>query len=64
MEWIITLLYIMGALVMHYIIYSSKEAIEHESANIACLLWLVALCIVLLLYIERLIVKIKLWICK
>lgn len=57
MEWIVTILYIIGALVTHYIIYRgvSEDEIEHQSANIACMLWPVALAIWIMLKVEYLI---------
>ena len=57
MEWIIAIVYIIGALVTHYIIYrgANEDEIEHESANITCMLWPIALAIWVLLKIEYLI---------
>ena len=57
MEWIVTILYIIGALITHYIIYrgASGDEIEHQSANIVCMLWPVALAIWCILKVEYLI---------
>ena len=57
MEWIVTIVYIIGALVTHYIIYrgANEDEVEPQSANIACMLWPVALAIWILLKIENLI---------
>ena len=57
MEWIIAIVYIIGALVTHYIIYrgTNEDEIEHQSVNIACMLWPVALAIWCMLKIEYLI---------
>lgn len=50
----ITLLYIVGALAMHYIVCRNcEEDVEYPSVSIACLLWPIALAIYCLLYIER-----------
>lgn len=46
--WLIIIItYIIGALVTHYIIYKevNENEIEHQSANIMCVLWPVALLI-------------------
>lgn len=54
MEWTTTIVYIIGALVTHYIIYrNSDDNIEHASANIACILWPVAVLICLILEMEN-----------
>ena len=57
MEWIVTILYIIGALVTHYIIYrgANEDEIEPQSANIACMLWPVALALWCMLGIEKII---------
>lgn len=60
MEWIVTIVYILGAITAHCFIYSNDNGeIEHQSANIACMLWPVALAIWLLLKIENLIKSIR-----
>ena len=54
MEWIITLLYILGIFITHFIIYkASEEEIDHNAANIACAAWPVTLLIYILLRVER-----------
>ena len=56
MEWIVTIVYILGAITAHCFIYSNDDGeIEHQSANIACMLWPVALAIWIILKIEYLI---------
>ena len=61
MEWIVTLVYVIGALITHYIIYRNKkeENIEAQTANLTSLLWPVALCICLILFVEGLIKNTK-----
>ena len=53
MAWIITLLYIIGAVIAHCIIYRSADEIEPETANITCMLWPVAAIVCGILYIEN-----------
>lgn len=57
MEWIIAIVYIIGALVTHYIIYrrANEDEIEHQSANIMCMLWPIVLAIWILLKVENLV---------
>ena len=60
MEWIVTIVYILGAITEHCFIYSNDDGeIEHQSANIACMLWPVALAIWIILKIEHLIKSIR-----
>ena len=55
MDIVVTLTYIVGALLTHCYIYREckVEDIEHESANIMSILWPVALVIYIVLKIEE-----------
>ena len=59
MEWVVTSLYIMGALITHYLIYKRvneeilQEKLDHQTANITCILWPIALMLYVLLTIEQ-----------
>ena len=56
MEWISAIIYIIGILATHYIIYHDRKEnnIEHQTANIACLLWPVAMLLYFMLFVEDL----------
>lgn len=60
MEWMITLLYIGGAILTHCILYKdvSDEDREDQTASIACILWPIVLLIITVLFVERIIKKI------
>ena len=57
MEWVVTLAYIVGALLTHCYIYKEARAedVEHETANIISILWPFALCLYSWLMLESLI---------
>ena len=57
------IIYIVGALVTHYIIYigNREEDIEAETANIASILWPVAVMVCLVLEVEDLYEKVSEW---
>ena len=60
MEWIVVAIYIAGALIAHFIIYRdvTMADAEHQSANITCILWPIALLICFGLWLEKLVHKI------
>ena len=60
MEWMITLLYIGGAILTHCILYKdvSDEDVEDQIASITCILWPLVLLIITVLFVERIIKKI------
>ena len=54
-ESLAILIYIVGAFVTHYYIYKDEDPyeIEHQSANVACVLWPLTWAIYLLINIEK-----------
>ena len=58
MEWIVTILYIVGTLITHYVIYKvSGDEVEHPTANIVCLLWPIAWALIAITSLEKFISK-------
>ena len=59
MEWICAIIYIIGAILTHYIIYKYRKEtnVEHQTANIVSFLWPLALIVFIVITIEHLFVE-------
>ena len=56
MNWIVIAIYVIGIFATHFIIYKgSEEDIDHNTVNIVCVAWPIAILICSLLLVERLI---------